>query len=235
MSDIYKIGPFLISYKMLVIVLAGVIGYLTLLFLLKRVEINKRVVLDIVSSSIMILILTWKFGGVLFNPKQLFSNPLLILFLTGNNSTLLLGFCISAVYILYKLKNKGVPRNLFLDLISLSALPFLFIYNLLIPEYGYATRLPWGISLGSEKVAYHPTNIYFSIAIGIIMVYAFKSNRSIGNCILFIKTSLLIGISGLLLTFLEPQLNYLMGISLKQWIFLLIIVSGFFAHYKPKK
>ncbi|MFT8322516.1 MAG: hypothetical protein ABF649_16620 [Bacillus sp. (in: firmicutes)] len=74
MEDVYKIGPFLISYKLIIIGLSGLFGYLALLAAIKRTEVNKRIILDMVSSFILILLFTWKFGGVLFNPHFICNN-----------------------------------------------------------------------------------------------------------------------------------------------------------------
>lgn len=235
MEDVYKIGPFLISYKLIIIGLSGVFGYLVLLAALKRTEVNRKIILDIVSSCILILILTWKFGRLLFNPKQLLDNPLLILFTTGSNATLVLGFIFSAVYTVYKIYKHGIPRNTILDLASLSILSFMFIYNLFIPVYGFHTQFPWGISLGNENVTYHPINSYFAITIAILMIFLLKFIRTIGNGKLFIKTALVIGISGLVLTFVSPQINYIIGISQKQWMFILLIFAGILAYTAQKK
>ena len=226
MDDVFKLGPFLISYKLIIIVLSSIFGYFALVIALKKIEIDRRLILDILLSSILILILAWKFGGILFNPKQILSNPLLILFITGNTATLFLGFILSTGYIFLKLYKNGVPILLFLDLISFSSLPFLLIYNLFTPMYGYPTRLPWGISLGSDNVLYHPVNFYFAIFIILISVYILREFKTIGNGILFMKASLLLGISGLVLTFISPQSNMIMGISPKQWGFAFLMTVG---------
>ncbi|MFT8322515.1 MAG: hypothetical protein ABF649_16615 [Bacillus sp. (in: firmicutes)] len=89
--------------------------------------------------------------------------------------------------------------------------------------------------MGSENVIYHPIHIYFAIIIAIIMIHLLKSIRTIGNGNLFMKTALLIGISGLLLTFLSPQMNYIIGISQKQWMFILLIFASLLAYFKQKK
>ena len=228
MAEIYKIGPFLISYKLIIIVFSGVFGYLVLQMVLKKIEVNRKEISDIVTSCILILILTWKFGGVLFNPKQIISDPLFILYITGNGATLLLGFILSTIYTVFKLSKNGISKKVFLDLVSLAALPFLFLYSLFIPEYGYRTRLPWGISLGNENVVYHPIHAYFAITIAIIMIYLYKEMKTIGTGNLYMKTSLLIGVSGLIFTFLSPQINYILGISQKQWMFIFLIFVGLY-------
>ena len=129
MAEIYKIGPFLISYKLIIIVFSGVFGYLVLQMVLKKIEVNRKEISDIVTSCILILILTWKFGGVLFNLKQIISDPLFILYITGNGATLLLGFALSTIYTVFKLSKKGISKKVFLDLVSLAALSFLFLYT----------------------------------------------------------------------------------------------------------
>ncbi|MBT2696675.1 hypothetical protein J7E79_04490 [Bacillus sp. ISL-40] len=226
MADVYKIGPILISFKLMIIFLSGIFGYLTLLMAMKRSEINRKVIMDLFSSCILILIFTWKFGGVLLNPKLLLSNPLLVLFMTGSNSTLLLGLIISIAYLAFKIYKKAIPLKLFLDLLSLSVLPSMFIYNLFIPVYGYPTRFPWGISLGSENVDYHPIHIYFAITCAMIILFLYKTIKTKGSGNLFMKTAVLIGLSGLVFTFLSPQMNFIMGVSQKQWLFIFVIFVG---------
>ncbi|WP_191567656.1 hypothetical protein [Metabacillus idriensis] len=225
MIEIIKLGPFLIKYKLLVTVIAGVIGYLFLTLKIKKIDLDKRIITEIIIETIGLSIFLWKFGEILFDPKIIWRSPFSILYLNGNDKTFIIAIVSSILFLYYKIKKNNISIYKFLDLLPSGVLPFLFVYNLFIPVYGYKTTMLWGGSLSSTE-KYHPINLYLAAIIICFYIFTLKLKEKVGSGVTFYQTVITLGVSGLFLTFLSPQYIEFIGISTYQLFYILLLMIG---------
>lgn len=235
MTEVVKIGPFLIQYKLMIIVLGGIAGFLFLNFFLKyKKDIFRSQLLDIFTGIATLLLFTWKFGSVLLDPKMLFTNPTLVLLSNGTQTTLFMGIAASIFYLLFKAKQQDILIERILNRMLFGVLPLLLIYQSFIPRYGYPTNLPWGISISSNSIKYHPINLYFALVIGVLLIVMLimETKKIDGN--LYKLSAFVLGITSLLFSFLFNQDIYALNLSLLQWVSIIGILAGL-ANHKGKK
>lgn len=228
MREVINLGPFLLQYKLFILICGVIIGYLVLSFFLKyKKDMHRNQILDIYTSVAFLVFITWKFGGVLLQPKVLFTNPSLVLFSSGTQTTLLMGIVLSTFYLVFKAKRQNISFGQIVDRLLIGTLPFLFIYHLFVPSFGFPTDLPWGVSISNGTVKYHPINMYFAIIIGLLLIIIFVMKaKGIGGGNILKISAITLGVTGLMVSFLFPQTILVLNLSRLQWISIAALIAG---------
>lgn len=226
MNDIINVGPFLIKYTLLVSIISGLIGYLFLILRIQKMNMDKRLITDIVLGTVMIYVIIWKFGDLLFNPSLLWESPLSILYLNGTEKTTIIAIVSSVLYLSYKIKKYEIPFYPFLDLLPYGFLPFFLVYNLAVPFYGHKTNLPWGISISSAAIKYQPINYYLAAIITCLMIFLVTKKGKIKPGMYFSRTVVTLGVSGLLLSFLANLDVKIIGLTYGQLLSIILLLFG---------
>ncbi|PKF89070.1 hypothetical protein CW306_06985 [Bacillus sp. BA3] len=227
MDDVINVGPFLLQYKLLIIIVSGIVGYLIIDFRFRYLKNPfRKQVTDIFSGAAFLLLFTWKFGPVLFHPTEVFQNPSLILYTNGNDKSFILGGILTILYLYIKSRKMMIALMELFDQLLIGILSSLFLYNLFNPIYGYSTNLPWGVSMADSSIKYHPINLYFAIVIGIFLFIAFKTDLKKSHGELSRKMAIILGVCGMFFSFLSPQEIISLQLSLLQWISILLIIVG---------
>ncbi|USK67264.1 prolipoprotein diacylglyceryl transferase family protein [Peribacillus frigoritolerans] len=234
MDDVINVGPFLLQYKLLIIIISGIVGYLIIDFRFRYLKNPfRKQVTDIFSGAAFLLLFTWKFGPVLFHPTEVFQNPSLILYTNGNDKSFILGGILTILYLYIKSRKMMIALMELFDHLLIGILSSLFLYNLFNPIYGYSTNLPWGVSMADSSIKYHPIHLYFAIVFGIFLFIAFKTDLKKSHGELSRKMAIILGVCGMFFSFLSPQEIISLQLSLLQWISILLIIVGII--YKTEK
>lgn len=234
MGDVINLGPFLIQYKLLMIIISGMVGYLVLDFRFRYIKNpNRKQVTEIFSGAAILLFFVWKFGFALMHPTQVFRDPILVLYTNGTEKTLILGVILAILYLYIKSRKMKIDLMELFDHLLIGILSSLFLYNLLNPQYGYSTNLPWGVTLADSSIKYHPIHLYLAFVLGILLFFVFKTSLKKSHGELSRKMALILGVCGLFFSFLSPQVLISLQLSLLQWISIILIIVGLI--YKGKE
>lgn len=226
MPEVMNLGPFLIQVSWLLIAAGALMGYQIMKQLLKRTDYNSEKVLDIVVSSLLITALVWKLGPILTNPSLVWNNPSSLLFVTGSTKHMLVGAVIAGGYIYYKMKKANVPLSVLLDVLPYGWLAVLLIYNLFTWQFGFRTTMPWGISIASPEMKYHPVNYYTAGMLILIYIGLWRKAFRIGERQIFRYFLMLYGAGQMLVSYYQPQTVEYLGVSGSQLFYLALIVIG---------
>lgn len=227
MNNIISIGPFLIKYTLIVTIIGGLIGYLFLSVQIKKMNMDKRLITDIVLGALIVYLIIWKFGDLLFNPNILWTSPQSIFYLNGSEKTTTIGIVFSVLYLFYKIKRHDIGSYQFMDLLPYGVLPFLLLYNLAVPSYGNKTNLPWGISISDATVNYHPLNYYLVIITSCLLILLKMGKGNFKTGLHFSKTAIVLGATGVLLSYLAPLDIKIIGLSYGQLFSIVLLLTGF--------
>lgn len=226
MNEIFSVGPFLIKYQLLITIIGSIIGYFFLVLRINKMQMDKQLITDMVLGTVIIYVIFWRFGGLLFDPRMLLDNPISILYQSSSGMSTVIALVISAFYIIYRIKKNKISVYQFLDLLPFGILPFFLIYNLAIPLYGNKTSVPWGIAISNPEIKYHPINYYYAIIITCLMIYFMLKKDNVKNNMYFTITVNTVGVSVLLLSFLAPIDLQIIGISYAQLLSMILILIG---------
>lgn len=127
MYDAIHIGPFTIQFLWIVYFLSFLATYIVLDGLITESNI-KQFIKQHFWTVVFILLISYKFSVVLFQPELLITNRWL--FLTGGEKGLYLGVCLSIIFLIRQRGKANVLFNQFvLGLVTVSVL-FIVIFNL---------------------------------------------------------------------------------------------------------
>lgn len=180
MPETLQVGPLMINSGMLVYIAGIAIGFLLMRLRLKNTEYVVKPIFDLLMNNILIVVLFWKLGPLLFMPSILWTKPYLILLMAGSYVEILIGIAVAIVYTLYKIRKLEIPLLVFLDALPYGILSTLMFSSLLLWQYGQPTSMPWGITVtGSHQ--YHPVNIYLLILSAMLLLWLWRSTYKLGK------------------------------------------------------
>lgn len=103
-----NIGPLHVQLEWIFIGVSIFISVFILKFYLRRLGLDDKKFIEIVWNGIFIYILVWKFSLLIFNPNLVIQSPLSILYFTGGEKGLWLGFAVTFLYMLKNAKKLNV-------------------------------------------------------------------------------------------------------------------------------
>lgn len=134
MLEVLNIGPFLIRTSWLIITVAALVGYFMIMWMASRNTSQTKLITDIYFNSVVIVVITWKFGPLLFNPGMIIDSPLNLIYVMGTQKQVWLGIAIAGLYAYWQTKRKQISFKSFIDLFPFGFLPFQFLLLLFITQ-----------------------------------------------------------------------------------------------------
>jgi len=255
-QPVFRLGLLTIHWYGLLMVLAGISGFLLVFKLAKKYEVKKEIIEDIIFYSIIFGLIGARIYHILCEPIYYFHNPSeMIKFWHGGLG--IYGALISGGIVLYifakKFKKKGENLS-FLILADLFA-PALILGqaigrwgNWFNQElYGLPTNLPWGIPIslsnrltGLESFQYfHPVFLYESVwnfLIFIILMIMITRTHAKKSGQIFAVYLILYSLGRFFIEFLRvnPQPIFL-DLRLAQIVAILMFIIGFVILIKSQK
>lgn len=179
MPDVIIIGSFALDGRLIVYLLAAVVGLGVIRLRLRSSGEQRRAVFDLAITFLLIIALFWKFAPVLFHPSVIWRRPLQVLFMQGTLLHVGLGSLVALSYVYYKMRRLRLPFMLFLDVLPFGFTAAMIVKGLLSWQYGQVTEMPWGVSVGDPDIHYHPLNIYMIIlAVALLLVHWMRVRAS---------------------------------------------------------
>lgn len=128
LNDAIKLGPFLLRYHYLVIIISGIIAYLLMRHRLKSSPDTRETILNYAANSVFIWFVIWKFSYILFNFSKAISNPQTILFFSGGKNGALVGTAVALLYVAFTVKKTEVNHKMVIDTFIHGIISFLAVY-----------------------------------------------------------------------------------------------------------
>ena len=226
-SQILQIGPIQLPVKWVVLLLGLLFSTWVTEQIARRKGWEKERWSDLILTLVLIVIVSYKFGWILFDLKQVFQNPQMIIWTPGTNLSLGLGILIALVYSFIQVRKKELVWQ---DVLHFSWITFTityFFFALLIKDYGkITTNLVIGISTSDQSsFHYHPVNFYRAVWLGILIAIRF----SLWRILTFSKLMVLyigLGFGMLVLSVFDLNNELILGMTVKQWMALIPVIVG---------
>lgn len=215
MDDVIKLGPLLMKWDWVVIIVSGFFGYLLVRQRLKGTEEEKsKDILEALGNAIFISIMAWKLSYLLLNPLSVWNNPMVLLYFSGGYRGWMLAMICVYGYALFRSKKSNLPIASYLQSFGLGFSAASFLYHAMLSLISDADR--W-FNLGEM--------LLFAILIG----WFYKGNSPDQLYQGFIW----MGIGQIFLFFFQnPYVPVWLGLSKNQLIFLVVSVIGFLGSAK---
>ncbi|KRE47271.1 prolipoprotein diacylglyceryl transferase family protein [Paenibacillus sp. Soil724D2] len=234
MPDVLQIGPFQLQGRLLALLLACALGLWLIRRVTQRLLKDTEIVIakpieDLVFNGAIIVLLTWKLGVIVTQPSLLWNNPLKLLMVSGSGTEIALGVLIACIYMYYQIRKNRIPLFLVLDVITIGITAAVFLFCALIPAYGLATEVPWGIGVGGTVSRFHPYHAYISLLLMPLLIWQHVielRKKTLGQGVLFKYSLLYGGTAGMLTSFFAAAKPTLLYLSLAQLLFLFMLILG---------
>jgi uncharacterized protein YacL len=96
------LGPLLIPYKWLYLLLSGITTYFAVKITLKEDKHSFNVFMDELTNALIVWFLVYKFSLLMFRPRVLFERPIEILYFTGGSKGFILGTIVAVFLFIWK-------------------------------------------------------------------------------------------------------------------------------------
>jgi len=209
-SQILQLGPIQLPIRWLVLFLGLFIGTLVSERMARKKGWEKDKWSDFVLTAFLITIIVYKFGWILFEIKEVIQSPQMIIWTPGTSLSLWLGVIFAVLFSIYHIKRNQLSWANVLHFSWLTAMVALFLYFLLIKDYGKTSNF---------------VNQYRAIGLGILFVVYLRWFQNLTHFRLMLLFMGL-GFGLLVLSILDINTDLILGMSQNQWIDLLLGLIG---------
>lgn len=216
-------------------VLSSLFGLIIMKQMMKKHCIPHEKLMDMLTNSFLIILLTWKFAPAVLNPSWTLHSPKAALLTTGSMQHAIVGCVFASGYVLWQRKREPFSIRVLLDLLPFGIGSTLIVYYFFNPVYGFQTDLPWGMNVYDSKFSYHPLHLYEIIIIIILLVSLWVRKDKLGSGIYISYFLIGEGSARIILSFFYEQIPFFLGLSLEQWLGVMMISIGIFILPKNNK
>ncbi|WP_163141182.1 hypothetical protein [Bacillus sp. 22-7] len=124
----FLIGPLLVKYEWVIVLLSGFVTYFTLLQVLRDSEEYKKVFLNVILNSVLIGYFTYKFSSIFFQTENILSSPMGFLYFSGGRKGIILGTFFAIFYLVLAIKKYNYPLNKCIQGIVYGSVTFMLSY-----------------------------------------------------------------------------------------------------------
>lgn len=224
-NQMFKLGSLQIPITLTMLLIGLLISVLTVEMLVKRRERVYTVKWsDFVLTHLLVFLVVYKFGWIIFDLKEVIKNPSQILWISSPSLTMALA--VTLIFFFYKMRKTNYSLFEILDNLYISIIIILLTYSLVIIDYGKVTDYIFGIYIdGESDYKYHPVNWYKS-ALAIALISLRYKWRTKLDLVRLIELYILLGGGLLLISIFDIQPKLFYGFSLEQWVYIIITSIG---------
>lgn len=124
----FLLGPLLIKYDWVLILLAGILSYFVVGKVLNKEEDFKKDFINDMINAVLIGFFTYKFSSVLFQTENIINNPMEILYFSGGTKGLVLGLILALAYIAWRIRKSRYRVQSWLSGIVYGTVTFLLSF-----------------------------------------------------------------------------------------------------------
>ncbi|QRG68830.1 hypothetical protein [Brevibacillus choshinensis] len=214
MPDVIQLGPILIKMSLLSMAISVVLAFAAVRLRLRDEQVLQKVILELMSSSLLLAFLVWKFSYVLFYPAKALAQPSSLLYFSGGDRGLWLALIAGVVFVVIRIRKQGIPIPKVVDAYVTGGLV----------AWGVGHVLSWGT--GGMEGWYDPQQAL--IAAGFVLWMIRKVDRA-ANVVPWLQLLMWFSISQVYAAFFSPEQKALLaGLSKEQQIFYSISVLALF-------
>ncbi|TCS83509.1 prolipoprotein diacylglyceryl transferase family protein [Tepidibacillus fermentans] len=234
-SQIFQIGPIQLPIQWIILFIGLFIGTLVSEQVARTKRWEKEKWSDFVFTSVLIVLVIYKFGWIMFDLKRVIQNPQAIIWTSGTNASFWLGILVAGFYFFLKVRKE---RFSWIDILQFLWLTFtitLFFYSFLVKDYGKATNFFLSIQADDQsRIHYHPVNIYRSLWLGFfLLLFYFWRKEITYTRLMFLYIGLGFGL--LIISIFDVSMNLVFGLTLEQWRNFILACIGIIGMLKKKE
>lgn len=124
----FLIGPFLVKYEWVIVLLSGIVSYFIIVQVLRVSGEYKKVFLNVILNSVLIGFFTYKFSSILFQTENILSSPMGFLYFSGGRKGIILGAFFAIFYLVLAIKKYNYPLNTWIHVIVYGSVTFMLSY-----------------------------------------------------------------------------------------------------------
>lgn len=221
---IISIGPLFLPLSLIVAVCSMFLSVWLAEKLSPEHKHVRRTVSDWLPTAMLIALLVYKFGPALFNLKEVWHNPAMLLYMSGTDTSVLLAALFAVGWLAWKTVHSPSPWAA-ADVMAVSGLLTFLVYNALFKDLGETTSVWWGWGNGDYR--YHPLHVYRVVLLLPLLVWIFRNWKRLESGRVFGEVALWIGIVYTLTSFVDYRTGgLLLGLTIEQWIGVSLAITG---------
>ncbi|SMG52891.1 hypothetical protein SAMN06295960_3413 [Paenibacillus aquistagni] len=215
------IGPFMIKLGWIAVAIAGLFAYLAIKKRLEGQGGIRHVVIDDLSSAAFYGFMIWKFSFILFHPSTIADNPIAIVYFTGGERGMWLAILFSVYFLYRQSRRRRISFWIYADVVIVGLLVYLSAASL----FPIIDRLEW----------WNPYMVQLSLSFMLLM-WVWRKPSGVGHPEDTVHAWLWFCMGQVFYHFFNPyHKTILFGLSMEQWIFLMIaVVCVFLPNMKRK-
>ncbi|KON88617.1 hypothetical protein AF332_18610 [Sporosarcina globispora] len=124
----FLIGPLLVKYEWILIILSGILSYLVIAKALNGNDEYKKVFLNVLMNAVLIGLFTYKFSSILFQTENILSSPLAILYFSGGSKGTIFAAFLVLIYFVWEVKKYKYPFKSWIHGIVYGSVTFVLSY-----------------------------------------------------------------------------------------------------------
>ncbi len=207
--NVIQLGPFMLNFELLILIISAFVGYLGLRYRLSKAEVEASI-RDKFVTALIISLIVWKFSLIVFDPITVLQYPLSLLYFNGGDKGLWLAVVISLIYVWIRSRGDGTSLWLNVDVISIGLMAGSGTYHLLL------------LMKDTSNILFHL--LYISFVAG-LLVFLNISKRAVGNPIIINQLVIWFSLGMVGIFFAVKERSYMfLSFSLEQIFFLFILV-----------
>lgn len=214
MPDVIQLGPILIKMSLLITAVSIGLAFVAVRLRLRDEKPLQKSILELMSSTLLLAFLVWKFSYVLFYPAKAVAQPSSLLYFSGGERGIWLALLAAAVFVVIQIRKQGIPIPVIADA---------FVTGGLV-AWGVRHALAW--ATGGMAGWHDPQQVI--IAAGFVLWVTHGVNRT-AHVVPWLQLLLWFCISQVYAAFFSPdQKALLVGLSKEQLIFYTLSVLALF-------
>ncbi|MFV9511122.1 hypothetical protein [Tepidibacillus sp. LV47] len=223
-NQILKIGPIQLPLQWIILFIGLFLGTFVSEQMARKKGWEKENFSDLVFTLILIVLLVYKFGWIVFDLKRVIQNPQVVIWASGTNTSFWIGILIAILYLVFQVRKKGFS---WVDILQFSWFIYtitFFFYSLLIKDDGKAIQ---------SQHLYHPVNLYKAFWLGLLLILFFRWRKEFT----FTKLMLLymgLGYGLLIISIFDVNIKLILGLTQEQWLSLLLSLIGMIGMFKKE-
>lgn len=214
MPDVIQFGPFLIKMSMLAIVVPMLVAYAAVHFRLRKEKVLRRTILELITSSVLLTFLVWKFSYVLFYPAKVWAQPASLLYFSGGDRGIWLAVLAVSVYLVVRARTQRIPIPVLIDAFATGGLA----------AWAVGHVCTWGVE--QQGGWYYAQQAFIAV---VFLLWVIRKLDRAASVVLWLKMLLWFGICQVYVLFFSPQHTALLaGLSKEQLLAYIFSVLALF-------
>ncbi|RNB83750.1 hypothetical protein EDM59_14560 [Brevibacillus nitrificans] len=214
LPDVIQLGPFLVKMSMLIIAISILLAFAAVHLRLREERVFKKTIWEVMSSSILLGFVVWKFSYILLYPSKAMAQPASILYFSGGDRGFWLALLAVIVYLVVTVRKRGIPAPAFAASLALSGWTTWAAFFL----------LSWAVD---------GQNGWYDVqqaAIGVVfLLLVIRKWETLTSAVPWLSLLMWFGISQVYVGFFSQQRSLLFaGLSKTQWLYYLFAVLAWF-------